>query len=230
MALTLYELLGADDRRFSPYCWRTRMALAHKGMDADIVPCGFTDKDRIAFSGQDRVPVLTDGDTVVSDSWRIACYLEDAYPDAPSLFGGEIGRGEAHFVNNWVDMVVHPRLIMLVVKDIYDHVLPRDRDYFRQSREARFGKTLDELHATRDEARGAYTAALAPARATLRNQRFLCGATPAYADYILFGAFQWSRSISDYAVIDTDDPVHDWRARMLDLFDGLALNTTAYSV
>lgn len=230
MALTLYELVGADDRRFSPYCWRTRMALAHKDLDADIVPCRFTDKDKIAFSGQERVPVLTDGDTVVSDSWRIACYLEDAYPDAPSLFGGDIGRGEAHFINSWVDLVVHPRLILLVVKDIFDHVQPQDRDYFRQSREARFGATLEELHAARDEARGAFTAALTPARAVLRDQAFLCGAAPAYADYILFGAFQWSRSISDYAVIDDDDPVHAWRARMLDLFDGLAFATMAYPV
>lgn len=65
MAITLYELLGADDRRFSPYCWRTRMALAHKGLKAEIVPCKFTDKQLIAFSGQDKVPVLKDSARVV---------------------------------------------------------------------------------------------------------------------------------------------------------------------
>ena len=33
MAITLYDLAGADEhRRFSPYCWRTKMALAHKGL------------------------------------------------------------------------------------------------------------------------------------------------------------------------------------------------------
>ena len=31
MALTLYEL-AAGERRFSPYCWRVRMALAAKGL------------------------------------------------------------------------------------------------------------------------------------------------------------------------------------------------------
>jgi hypothetical protein len=32
MAIKLYDLAGAElDQRFSPYCWRTRMALAHKG-------------------------------------------------------------------------------------------------------------------------------------------------------------------------------------------------------
>ena len=32
----LYELAGADEnRRFSPYCWRARMALAHKGLEVE---------------------------------------------------------------------------------------------------------------------------------------------------------------------------------------------------
>jgi glutathione S-transferase len=31
MAIQLYDLAGAeDDRRFSPYCWRVKMALQHK--------------------------------------------------------------------------------------------------------------------------------------------------------------------------------------------------------
>ena len=78
MTRTLYDLTGAYDLRFSPNCWRSRMALAHKGLDVECEPCRFTEKDKLAFSGQTRVPVLRDGDTVVSDSWAIACYLEDA--------------------------------------------------------------------------------------------------------------------------------------------------------
>jgi hypothetical protein len=35
MALKLFELVGADEARpFSPFCWRTRMALAHKVLSA----------------------------------------------------------------------------------------------------------------------------------------------------------------------------------------------------
>ncbi|MGL4964315.1 MAG: hypothetical protein ACRC67_24000 [Inquilinus sp.] len=49
-ALTLYELAGADAAlRFSPHCWKTRMALAHKGLEADRLPWRFTEKDAIAF-------------------------------------------------------------------------------------------------------------------------------------------------------------------------------------
>ena len=92
MALRLYDLAGAEpERRFSPYCWRIKMALAHKGLSFDTVPWRFTEKDVIAFSGQGRVPVLVDDDRVVFDSWTIATYLEDTYLDRPSLFGGRAG-------------------------------------------------------------------------------------------------------------------------------------------
>ena len=69
MGLQLYDLAGAEpERRFSPYCWRVKMALAHKGLPFDTIPWRFTDKDAIAFSGQGRVPVLIDGDQIVFDS------------------------------------------------------------------------------------------------------------------------------------------------------------------
>ena len=74
--LTLFELAGANSElRFSPHCWKTRMALAHKGLEADRVPWRFIDKAKIAFSGQSLMPVLVHGDESISDSWRIALYL-----------------------------------------------------------------------------------------------------------------------------------------------------------
>ena len=66
MARELYELVGSDpQRRFSPYCWRARMALAHKGLDATPVPWRFTETERLAFANHDKVPVLVDGETAV---------------------------------------------------------------------------------------------------------------------------------------------------------------------
>jgi glutathione S-transferase len=93
MALQLFELVGTEeDRPFSPFCWRIRMALAHKGLDATSIPWRFTEKDAINKHKSDKVPVLLDGERAVNDSWAIANYLEDTYPDRPSLFGGEGGR------------------------------------------------------------------------------------------------------------------------------------------
>lgn len=227
MALKLFELLGDDDRRFSPFCWRARMALAHKGLEAEYVPCRFTDKSLFAFSGQDRVPVLQDGDTAVADSWDIACYLEDTYPDRPSLFGGVVGRGEARFINEWIPALSRP-ILMSVIKDIHDHSHPDDRAYFRDSREKRLGRTLEEIDAERDRRKAAIEANMVPLRMTLTKQPFVCGDAPGYGDYIVFGMFQWARIISPMRLVEPDDPIYRWRAGMLDLFDGLGRKTVAY--
>jgi glutathione S-transferase len=111
MARTLYDLAAADDkRRFSPYCWRIKMALAHKELEVETVPWRFTEKDVIAFSGQGRVPVLVDGDKVVADSWAIANELEARYPDCKSLFGDVSAHSPTLFVASWVDGVLQPAI------------------------------------------------------------------------------------------------------------------------
>src|SRR5687768_13055202 len=113
--LVLYELSAKADRRFSPFCWKARMALAHKELAPEYVPVAFTDKKTIAFSGQDRVPVLVDDGVTVSDSWNIACYLEDRYSCEPSLFGGEAGRNLTRFVDLWATRTMFPLLVRLVL-------------------------------------------------------------------------------------------------------------------
>jgi hypothetical protein len=112
-----------------------------------------------------------------------------------------------------------PGLIRL---DIHRHCAPEDQDYFRRSREERFGATLEEVVHDRQARLPAFRTSLDPLRRTVERQDFISGKTPAYADYIIFGAFQWAGAISDFEVLAADDPVRIWRGRMLDLFDGLA--------
>ena len=146
MSLQLYELVGTDAARpFSPFCWRTRMALAHKGLSAESIPWCFTEKEAIAPHKSDKVPVLLDGDKPVVDSWVIANYLEDAYPDRPSLFGGEGGRAHGRMLNWWGDITVVGGIFPLIIADIPAHLKPVDAAYFRKIREARFGKPLEEV-------------------------------------------------------------------------------------
>jgi glutathione S-transferase len=231
MARKLYDLAGADpDRRFSPYCWRAKLALAHKGHDVETIPWRFTEKDAIAFSGQGRVPVLVDGERVVSDSWTIANYLEDGYPERPSLFGGDGGRAAAHFVNAWADTVLNPALSRLLLTDVYDHIHEKDRAYFRENREQRFGMTLEQVTAGREGRVATFRHTLEPVRVTLGTQRYLSGDAPAYPDYIVFGAFQWARCISALPLLPKDDPVAAWRERMLDTFDGMPRKAVGYPV
>jgi glutathione S-transferase len=227
--IELYDLAGAEeDRRFSPFCWRTRMALAHKGLAVRTIPWRFTDKEKIAPSGQGRVPVIVDDGRWIADSWAIALYLETTYPERPSLFGGAAGLALSRFYNNWADAVLQPGLIRLNLLDIWRHVAPQDKDYFRRSREERFGMRLEAVVADRDQRLESFRQSLAPLRLTVQTQAFLGGEAPLYPDYIVFGAFQWTRAISDYAVLAGDDPVAAWRRRMLDLFDGLGAKAKGY--
>jgi glutathione S-transferase len=228
MTRKLYDLAGADPaRRFSPYCWRTKFALAHKGLDTETVPWRFTEKDAIAFSGQGLVPVLVDGERVVFDSWTIANYLEDTYPDRPSLFGGEGGRAVSKLINSWANAVLAGAIARLVLMDIFERIDEKDRAYFRQSREQRFGKRLEDVAADREGNLKALRQALEPVRVTLATQPFIGGASALYADYIVFGMLQWARCISPIKALAKDDPVYAWRERILDLHGGFARQSPA---
>jgi glutathione S-transferase len=231
MTLKLFELVGTDETRpFSPFCWRTRMALAHKGLDVESIPWRFTEKSAIAPHGSEKVPVLLHGDNAVVDSWAIANYLEDAYPDRPSLFGGEGGRALGRMLNWWGDIAVIGGMFPLIVADILGHLAPVDADYFRKSREARFGKPLEEVVANREQSVAGFRKSLEPMRLTMKSQLFLGGEKANYADYIVFGGFQWARVVSPFKLLEDGDPVHAWRERLLDAFGGLARKSPGYPV
>ena len=197
------------------------MALAHKGLSAKTVPWHFTEKEAIDFSGQKLVPVLVHGTHVVSDSWQIACYLEDTFPERPSLFGGSGGRAVSLFANAWGDTTLVPVLARLLLPAIHGLIHEKDQDYFRTTREKRFGR-LEDLPAGYTEQIAALRAALLPLRQTLGKQPYLSGEQHAYADYAVFGLFMWARCTSPLELLAEDDPVHAWRERLLDAFDGLA--------
>lgn len=229
MPIMMYDLAGSDaDRRFSPFCWRARMALAHKGLPVETVPWRFTERDKLPSPNEGRVPVIVDDGTVVHDSSAIAEYLETKYPDRPSLFGEDAGRGLVKFVQNWTETVLHVGLVRLIVLDIWRHIGPADQAYFRQSRETRFGTTLEEVVKDREAGLPVFRASLDPLRRTVERQKFVAGATPNYADYCVFGAFQWARSISDFELLAADDPVYAWRGRMLDLHGGVGRSSRGY--
>ena len=224
----MYDLAGADkNRRFSPYCWRIRMALAHKRLNVECMPWHFTEKDKIKFSGQERVPVLIDGSKTISDSWEIAKYLESAYPDRPSL---KLDNGEVLFIKFWSETVLHPELLQMLVLDIHDNLSLEDQSYFRESREKMLGKTLEEVVANRQEQLPRIQKLLTPLRSTLSKQEYLSGETPGFSDYIVFGAFQWARCVSGFSILNTDDIVYKWRDKMLNIYEGLALSAVGYRV
>lgn len=225
--IVLHDLAAADDRRFSPHCWRTRMALAHKGLQCDARATLFTEIASIADGGQKTVPVIEDGDRVVGDSWTIAEYLETMYPERPSLFGGVSGHALTVFIQDWAVMTLQVDIINFILHDIYESLDPADKDYFRASREKRFGKPLEEVQAGREERLPAFRKSLQPLRMMLKKQEWIGGEGPLYADYTVFAPFQWARLISAFPLLEDDDIVKDWFERCLDLYDGLGRNALA---
>jgi glutathione S-transferase len=221
MSIVLYDLAGADpDVRFSPYCWRTQFALAHKGLPVETVPWRFTDAEAIAFSGQGKVPVIRDDGDVVFDSWTIAEHLEERYP-APTLFGGSIGRAHALFLNSWADAVLVGAIARFIVHDLFEIIDPKDRDYFRTSRETRFGRSLEAVQQGREDRLAAFQESLLPVRLVLRRRQWLGGAAPSYADHIVAGTLMWPRCGSRFQLLDKNDPVAQWLDRVMDLYGGL---------
>ncbi len=222
MSIKLYELCGADENHlFSPHCWKTRMSLAHKGLDFSSLPTSFTQVPKIEGGATKAVPLMRDGDTLLSDSYEIAKYLENTYPDAPTLFGGEGGMALTNFVINWSQSQLHPLIGGLAMKDIYDILADEDQAYFRKDREAKIKMTLEELHAGREGKVAMLNKALLPLKLMLKGQPYIGGDAPLFADYVVFGALQWMRMTCTIPVLAEDGEVADWFNRLLDMYDGM---------
>ena len=218
MPITLYDLAGANsDLRFSPYCWRTKLALKHKGLDYETIPWRFTDKAALEPTGQDRVPTIIDKGRWVHDSWAIALYLDEAYPTKPKLFPDAASRTLARFINSWCDWSVLPNSRDLAVRHVFAVIADKDKAYFRASREKAVGQTLEAFGADRAAAHKKFEQGLKPAEVTLGDHAFFHGAEPGYGDYALFGTVLWPHTVVPEKVISEDSAVGRWFTRMMAL-------------
>lgn len=233
MSLVFHERVGFEGRRPSPFSWRIRYALALKGLlDTPAVTVRetrFADRPRIeALSGQRFVPVIEHAGRVVHDSWAIACHLEDAFPDRPSLFGGPVGRGLTRQLNLWCDTVLSPAVRPILAAEFPAVLDPGDRAYYRSSREAMFGCSLEAYAADRDGHLRRLRETAAPLEALLAEQPWIAGAAPAYADHIVFSVFQYARLGCTAELLPAGSALAAWRARMIALHDGLGDRFAGY--
>lgn len=73
----------------STFSRRTRLALAHKGIDVELRDARSNPKwldEAVRLSPMRTIPVLVDEGRVLGDSGAIAQYLDLAYPDRPALW------------------------------------------------------------------------------------------------------------------------------------------------
>jgi glutathione S-transferase len=111
--------------------------------------------------------------------------------------------------------------------DIHDRLDTDNAAYFRKSREARYGKTLEQVSVDREAGLAAFRASLEPLRSMLAYQPYIGGQTPLFADYIVFSAFQWMRIMSPFQVLVDGDVVTEWFERCLDLHGTLGRKVSA---
>lgn len=221
MALRLYDLALADiDVRPSPFCWLAKFALLHKGLEFETEPLRFAEKHNYPDQDHGRVPVLRDGDHIIADSANIIVHLEKNYPGERIVAtAGE--QAAADFYNAWVAANLFPALGPVMYVRVHAAAHEDDREYYRVSREDRFGQSLEELSITpglKDKAE----ASLKVLSASFVRHKFLGGDKPNLCDYIVFSPFMWQRVITSETLYETPQAVGAWQERMLDLFDSYA--------
>jgi glutathione S-transferase len=222
MTLTMYERIGHEGRRPSPFSWRIRYAFAHKRLEPGFRHVRFADVETIqTLSGQQFVPIITDGDHVVHDSWNIACYLEERFPDRPSLFDSEGERAVTRLVNHWADQTLGSAVRRLIAADFVFCLDPEDHAYYRRSRETAFGCTLEEYCADRPRWLGEFAAVTAPLEKTLAEQPYIAGSAPGYADYVVFSVFQYARLGCPDEFLGEGSALRRWRDGLVQAFDDL---------
>ena len=103
MSLKLYHFEA------SPYCEKVRSTLKRMDLRYESVEIDPSDRSAVqAVSGQEKVPVLADGDMVVHDSTRILRYLVRTYGGGRFLPDDAHSRGLMWIVEEYVDEVLIP--------------------------------------------------------------------------------------------------------------------------
>jgi len=158
--ITFYDIPSTvPGSAWSPNTWKTRFALNYKGVPYRTEWVDYP--DIAAFlSGQGvepnppsvapwpyTLPAIYDprSQKFIMYSYKIALYLDETYPDTPALLPSETRVLHAAF-QKAVFSALHEKLTPLVVCRIATTALgPPNQKYFRATREAMFGCTLEEL-------------------------------------------------------------------------------------
>ena len=230
--ITLYDLQLASGCTISPFVWRTKYALAHKGFDIDIVPGGFTGILERTDGRSERLPAIVDGKEWVLDSWVIAEYLDEKYPDRPMLFEGPSMKVLTKFIDAWLWRTAIGPWFRCYILDYHNLSLPQDHEYVRTTRENIFlgGQKLEDVQAGREERLPLVPPTLEPLRQLLRETKWLGGDKPNFADYTALATFLWTGSVATTPPLTADDPLRDWLDRGFDLYDGLGRHPGMHSL
>lgn len=218
MTIEFYELAAENtDIKFSPFVWRTRMALLHKGVEFESIAWQFKDRDTKEHK---TVPAIYDNGKMVSDSWEIAKYLDAQYPDKPMLMKDAEAEAHAQLVSNICNAMLFGTAVSMAIYPVSQIIDDESAAYFIETREAKFGKKLvDVNNEDKDAAKATLAKGLGVFEATLGTSDYLGGDSPTYADYTLFGVLKWIDVVA-YRPVDESTNVGKWFDRISAMYDG----------
>ncbi|VDB96815.1 unnamed protein product [Peniophora sp. CBMAI 1063] len=144
------------DMSWSPNVYKTSAALNIKGLPFKRVWVDFKDVAGVLSklgvpphktgNLQYTCPTIYDPATkrAIMDSQEILTYLEEQYPEKPSLFPAHTRALQVAFIDN-----ILPRLLMNVAPtltlDLYGLVIEESRPYFREARARDFGIPIEQV-------------------------------------------------------------------------------------
>jgi maleylacetoacetate isomerase len=107
--------------------YRVRIALALKGLDYDYIPVHLAKNEQFsesyaAVSAARLVPLLRDGENLLTQSLAIIEYLEETHPEPPLLPGDPVGRAWVRALALDVACEIHPlnnlRVLRFLTRDL----------------------------------------------------------------------------------------------------------------
>jgi len=217
----LYQLVDKTGRGSSPFVWRIRYALLHKGIDYDLVPVHYSDIPKIGNGKFKTVPILEKDGRFVSQSRAIAEWLDVAYPKLPPLFASPAEFAMVAFFDKWFGTTIMPPMFKSCVAEIFQLIPEAQQQYFRSTRERDLGETIEAIGARSDGYLQSLRSALLPLRLALRRTAYIGGDWPNYADYIAWGCFAAFSPVAKCKLLADDDPLLRWVHRGYELMGGI---------
>lgn len=207
--LVLYERAGEGGLCPSPICWRARIALALKELSVERRAMRFADVEELAaITGSRTVPVLADGDAMVIGSDVIAEHLDSTVATGPRLMGEA-----AVAMSGMLERDMGARVLPLVAADHMERLVPEDRAYYQESREARFGRSFAEIEEIRDGLQLDLAFSLGRLEPRLEEYRYLGGDEISWADVVAYSYLLWIAVASPRSMPELVNPVRTWFER-----------------
>ncbi|TFY78069.1 hypothetical protein EWM64_g5940 [Hericium alpestre] len=221
--LILYDIPSTSEiGAWSPNTWKARLVLNIKELPYETIwveypdikptclrigaaPTATVQKPDGTSEAQYTLPVLQDPNTgaVISDSFDIAVYLEDTYPDTLALFPPGSRALLYLFSETWFEKVGMALWFPLAIAGA-DKMHASSREYYVRTKSAIVGKPMTEFRPQGDAGEKVWTDALAALsqvrqwidkNGTGDKAKYVLGETFSYGDVFIVGWLAYYRSI-----------------------------------